>query len=237
MPASRLRRTTRIVDRGVDLRKRPPRTLEQSRPGRCQLDAARRPHEQDQPELALQLADRARQRRLRHVQTLRRAAEVQLLRHGDEVPQLPQLNRDVHPLQPRSTFARRSLGGAAAAVLDDVVERAAETEREGAGQHGGLAERGHLDARRVGDPSLEAGADGLQEKVAVRTEPSAEDDERDVGDGGDGDDVERDPARDLVDDLACELRPPPVRRRRCRARRTAARSAVATPRSATSWAA
>ena len=63
---------------------------------------------------------------------------------------------------------------------------------------------GHLDARRVGDPPLEARAHGLEEQVAVRAEAAAEDDERDVGDGGDGHDVERDAARDLVHDLAGE---------------------------------
>src|SRR5207248_1821943 len=74
----------------------PPRTLEQSRPGRRQLDPARRPDKQHQPKLTLQLTDRPRERRLRHVQTLRRPPEMQLLRNGDEITQLPQLNRNVH---------------------------------------------------------------------------------------------------------------------------------------------
>ena len=113
----------------------------------------------------------------------------------------------------------RRLGGA---PLDDVVERAAEARGERAGQDGRLAERGHLDARGVRDPPLEPRAHGLEQEVAVRAEAAAEDDERDVGDGGDGDDVERDPARDLVDDLAPRARRPRAPRRRCRARRTAA---------------
>src|SRR5439155_25573543 len=68
----------------------------------------------------------------------------------------------------------------------------------------------------------QAPADGLEEEVLVRAETSAEDDERDVGDGADRRDVEGDPARDLVDDLArdavaaaclCEERARVVRRR------------------------
>jgi putative GTP pyrophosphokinase len=45
---------------------------------------------------ALQLADLPRQRRLRDVQALGGATETQLLRHGDEVAQLPQVDRPVH---------------------------------------------------------------------------------------------------------------------------------------------
>ena len=92
----RRRRTTRVVNRSIDLRESMPRTLEQGGAGRCQLDTPRRPDEQHQPKLTLQLADRTRERRLRHVQTLRCAPEVQLLRYSDEVTQLTQLNRKVH---------------------------------------------------------------------------------------------------------------------------------------------
>ena len=92
----RLCRATRLVDRGIDLGKRRPGPLEQSGAGGRQLHAPRRSHEQHQPELTLQVADRARQRRLRHVQTLGRAPKMQLLSYGDEVAQLPQLDRKVH---------------------------------------------------------------------------------------------------------------------------------------------
>jgi hypothetical protein len=44
--------------------------------------------EQAGSELLLELPDRHAQRRLRDIQPLRRPAEVQLLRHGDEVPQV-----------------------------------------------------------------------------------------------------------------------------------------------------
>ena len=47
--------------------------------------------EEIDPEVALELSDRGAERRLGHVQ-LRGAAEVQLLRHGDEVPQVAQLD-------------------------------------------------------------------------------------------------------------------------------------------------
>jgi hypothetical protein len=56
----------------------------------------RRPNEERDPELTLEVTDSARQRRLRHVQTLCSAAEVQFLRDGDEVPQLTQFNRYIH---------------------------------------------------------------------------------------------------------------------------------------------
>ena len=127
--------------------------------------------------------------------------------------------RDVVAVVQGEAAPGRRLGGA---PLDDVVERAAKARGERAGQDGRLAERGHLDARGVRDPALEPRAHGLEEEVAVRAEAAAEDDERDVGDGGDGDDVERDPARDLVDDLAPRARRPRAPRRRSRARRTAA---------------
>jgi hypothetical protein len=91
-----LRRSTRVLDRSIDLGKRPPRPLEQRRASRCQLDAARSPYEQHQPQLPLELANRTRERRLRHVQTLRCPPEMQLLRNGDEIAQLSQLERSIH---------------------------------------------------------------------------------------------------------------------------------------------
>ena len=56
--------------------------------------------------------------------------------------------------------------------------------------------------RRVRHPAAEKPADGLEEQVAVRAEPPAEDDERDVGDGRDRRQVQRDPAGHLLDHLA-----------------------------------
>ena len=103
--SSRPRRAARLVERDVDLGERHPRACQQRRPGRRELDVPRGPDEQDGPDVALQLPDRARQRRLRHVQALRRAAEVKLLGDRHEVPQLPQLDRRIHRPDP---LARRS---------------------------------------------------------------------------------------------------------------------------------
>jgi hypothetical protein len=72
------RRPTRIRNRAIDLGQRLPRTLEQHRTRRSQLHPPRRPHEQHQPELTLELTNRPRERRLRHMQALRRPPEVQL---------------------------------------------------------------------------------------------------------------------------------------------------------------
>src|ERR671935_2583789 len=81
----------------------PPCAVEQNRPSRCQLDVPRRPNKQDHAKLALHVADRTQQRRLRHVQTVRGASEVQVLRNGDEA--FPR--RDRTPLPPE---AERVLG-------------------------------------------------------------------------------------------------------------------------------
>src|SRR5207302_3465312 len=90
----------------------------------------------------------------------------------------------------------------AGAVQEDAVEGRAEADGERAGEDGGLAEARDLDAGRIRKPAPEQPADGREEEVLVRAEASAEDDERDVGDGADRRDVERDPAGDLLDDLA-----------------------------------
>ena len=44
----------------------------------------------------LEVPDRPRQRRLRHVQTLGGPPEMQLLGNRYEIPQLAQLNRKIH---------------------------------------------------------------------------------------------------------------------------------------------
>jgi len=49
----------------------------------------KRLREQLDAETFFQRADRARQRRLRDVQRRRRAAEMEVLGHGHEIPQLP----------------------------------------------------------------------------------------------------------------------------------------------------
>jgi hypothetical protein len=57
---------------------------EQRLPGRAQLDPARVPFEELNPELGLQAADLLRERRLRDVEPVRGATEVQFLGHGHE---------------------------------------------------------------------------------------------------------------------------------------------------------
>ena len=59
-------------------------------------DALTMADEQRDAELFLQLPDMSAERWLGHVQPLGRAPEVELLGDGDEVPQLAQLDREVH---------------------------------------------------------------------------------------------------------------------------------------------
>ena len=71
--------------------------------------------------------------------------------------------------------------------------------------------------------------DRLEQQVAVRADAAAEHDQRDVGDGGDRHDVERDPPRDLGDHACATGSPRRARRRTPRARRRAAPATVAAP--------
>lgn len=81
-----------VGDRAVDLSECSPGALEQDRTRVCQLDTPRRAYEEDESEIAFELANRSRQGRLRHVESLRGTAEVQLFGDGDEVPELPELD-------------------------------------------------------------------------------------------------------------------------------------------------
>src|SRR5208282_2932050 len=56
------------------------------------LDAAARALEQLHPEFVFELADLLAERRLRHMQALRGAAEVQLFSDGDEVAEVSQFH-------------------------------------------------------------------------------------------------------------------------------------------------
>ena len=80
----------RVVHPGQQRRRR----LEQRAARRGQLDAARRALEQARAHALLELADLRAQRRLREMQPLGRAGEVELLRDRDERAQMPEL--DVH---------------------------------------------------------------------------------------------------------------------------------------------
>ena len=66
--------------------------IEEPLAGRGQLDLALVAQQQRRADLLLELADLLAQRRLRHVQALGRAAEVQLLGDDDEVAQVAELH-------------------------------------------------------------------------------------------------------------------------------------------------
>jgi hypothetical protein len=69
-----------------------PRLLGQDVCRQGRPHGAARPGEELDPELALELADRLRERRLRDVEALGGTAEVKLLVDRKEIPQLPNVN-------------------------------------------------------------------------------------------------------------------------------------------------
>ena len=87
---------TRVGDRPIDLDQSPPRALEQHGARRRQLHPPRRTHEQHEAKLALQITNRPRERRLRHMQPLRSPPKMQCLSDSHEIAQLPKLNRCLH---------------------------------------------------------------------------------------------------------------------------------------------
>ena len=92
MPELAGRRALGVLGRSLGIRQRPPRSLEERASGVGEPHLAGRADEEIDPEVALELPDRGAEGRLRHVHPLRGAAEVQLLRHGDEVAQVAQLD-------------------------------------------------------------------------------------------------------------------------------------------------
>ena len=92
MPELAGRRALGVLGRSFGIRQRPPRPLEERTSRVCELHLAGRADEQGHPEVAFELPDCGAERRLRHVHPIRGAAEVQLLRHGDEVAQVAQLD-------------------------------------------------------------------------------------------------------------------------------------------------
>jgi hypothetical protein len=84
-----------------ELGQRPARAVEERLTGVREPDLPSRARQQIRSELLLQLADRDAERRLRHVQALGGAAEVELLRDRDEIAQvakLDHLDRDRNPI-------------------------------------------------------------------------------------------------------------------------------------------
>jgi hypothetical protein len=80
-------------DGRVDLAQDGSDAVEQRLAGKRQLHAVGRAAQQLAAEHLLQRADLPAQRRLGDVEAFGRAAEVELLRHGDERAQVPQLDR------------------------------------------------------------------------------------------------------------------------------------------------
>ena len=75
----------RLTDQGYCL-------VQEAIAGHCKAHFTGRSLEEFHPQGMLQPADQARQRRLRDVQALGGAVEIQLLGHGDERSQLAQLH-------------------------------------------------------------------------------------------------------------------------------------------------
>ena len=86
------RRALGVLGRPLGIRQRAPRSLKERATGVGEPHLAGRSGEEIDPEVAFELSDRGAERRLGHVHPLRGAAEVQLLRHGDEVAQVAQLD-------------------------------------------------------------------------------------------------------------------------------------------------
>ena len=101
-------------DRALELGQNRPRVSQERGAGRRELDPPARPDEQRKPELFLECPDLLAQRGLRDVQAFGSAAEVQLLRDGDEVTQLTKLHEDGN--------GRRSLTAALSDSLSDSIE-------------------------------------------------------------------------------------------------------------------
>jgi hypothetical protein len=85
-----------LLDRRVELGEDRPGALGEDLSGLGRHDSAARPQQQVHAELLLELGDRLRERRLRHVEPLGGATEVLLLHHREEVAQMPQLDRADH---------------------------------------------------------------------------------------------------------------------------------------------
>ena len=81
-----------VLGRPLSICERAPRAVQERASGVGESHLAGRADEEVYLEVAFELSDRGAERRLGHVHPARCAAEVQLLRNGDEVPQVPQLD-------------------------------------------------------------------------------------------------------------------------------------------------
>jgi hypothetical protein len=110
------RRALGVLGRPVGVRDRPSRAREERASGVGEADLPGRALEELDAEVAFELPDRGAEGRLGHVQALRGAAEVQLLRYGDEVAQMAQLD---HLLTSLTPLSRRSHSTRSASVSQD----------------------------------------------------------------------------------------------------------------------
>src|SRR5262245_5384023 len=125
-------RSSGCVDCGVRLRDRTPRTSKERAAGFGQPDLARAAHEEIRADLLLEPTNRGAERRLRHVETARGTAEVQLLGDRDEVAEMAELGHEssVLPAIPNRYGARPIRCFARPAVAASVAgeERSAMAE-------------------------------------------------------------------------------------------------------------
>src|SRR3954454_20389509 len=151
----------RPIQGELDLGERPAPPLKQRGTGGGELDASRRPDEQHDPELALQLSDRSRERRLRHVQAVSRPPEVQLFGNRYEIAQLAQLDRNIHAAHVDRTGAKgphprsRSVAELLPARAPSDVTDLARTPRRPHGRRRGSAARRRPPPRTSYEPALQ----------------------------------------------------------------------------------
>ena len=87
-------RAPRRADGELHVGQHPARLLGEDAPRLGELHDPARPLEQLHPQLRLELSNRLRERRLRDVEPLGRSPEVELVAHGQEVAEVPELDRD-----------------------------------------------------------------------------------------------------------------------------------------------
>src|SRR5205085_8228961 len=93
----------------------------------------------------------------------------------------------------------------AVSATEHILAGGLHADREGSGQDGSLAEGRDLEPGRERKPFGELATNRVEQEVAVGTDAASEDDQLDIRNGGEGRDVQGDPACDLADDGARAL--------------------------------
>jgi hypothetical protein len=109
------------VDRAVDGGKDGARVIQKELARGQQRHPARRPGEESCPELVLECADLAAERRLRHAEAFGGTTDVPFLGHGNEITDL----REAHDLSMSSATRHGKSRGQIERVLDAVRSLAA----------------------------------------------------------------------------------------------------------------